>query len=73
MPDRSLVLLSSSVFTGLSDKPFCGYVAISGNRIESVGPADGAADYLAAADEVRDLGAKTVMAGLVDVHTFFTG
>lgn len=73
MPDRSLVLLSSSVFTGLSDKPFCGYVAISGNRIESVGPADEAADYLAAADEVRDLGAKTVMAGLVDVHTFFTG
>ena len=73
MSDRTLVLLSRSIFTGLSDDPFDGYIAIRGNRIESVGPAGQAEAYLHGADEVRDLGSKTVMAGLVDVHTFFTG
>ena len=73
MSDRTLVLLSRSIFTGLSDDPFDGYIAIRGNRIESVGPAGQAEACLHGADEVRDLGSKTVMAGLVDVHTFFTG
>lgn len=73
MFDRSLVLLSRSIFTGLSDEPIDGYVSIRGNRIESVGASDRAAEYTAHADEVRDLGSRTVMAGLVDVHTFFTG
>lgn len=73
MFDRSLVLLSRSIFTGLSDEPIDGYVSIRGNRIESVGASDRAAEYTAHADEVRDLGSRTVMAGLVDVRTFFTG
>lgn len=73
MSDRSLVLRSRSIYTGLSDEPIDGFVAIHGNRIEAVGPASEAAAHLAGADEVRDLGSNTVMAGLVDVHTFFTG
>lgn len=73
MSERSLVLLSRSVFTGLSDEPMNGFVAIRGNRIEAVGPASQAAPYAESAEEVRDMGPRTIMAGLVDVHTFFTG
>lgn len=73
MSERSLVLLSRSVFTGLSDEPMDGFVAIRGNRIEAVGPASQAAPYAESAEEVRDMGPRTIMAGLVDVHTFFTG
>ena len=73
MPKRSLVLLSRSVFTGLDDHPMDGFVAIRGNRIEAVGPAADSGPFVESADEVRDMGTRTIMAGLVDVHTFFTG
>ena len=73
MPKRSLVLLSRSVFTGLDDRPMDGFVAIRGNRIEAVGPAADSGSFVESADEVRDMGTRTIMAGLVDVHTFFTG
>lgn len=73
MPKRSLVLLSRSVFTGLDDHPMDGFVAIHGNRIKAVGPAADSGPFVESADEVRDMGTRTIMAGLVDVHTFFTG
>lgn len=73
MSERSLVLLSRSVFTGLDDRPMDGFVAIRGNRIEAVGPAADSGPFVESADEVRDMGTRTIMAGLVDVHTFFTG
>lgn len=74
-PDDEMltVLLSTSVFPATSDEAFDGYVAIRGNRIESVGFRTEADPYTEAADEVVELGNRTVMPGLVDVHTFFTG
>lgn len=73
MSDQKTVLLSRCVFTAAGEQPFDGFVALKGNRIEAVGRACDAALYVEQADEVRDLGEKTVMPGLVDVHTFFTG
>ncbi len=73
METCSLVLLSKSVFTSTEAEPHEGFVAIRGNRIVAVGPASEAAAYTANAERVIDLGSRTVMPGLVDVHTFFTG
>lgn len=73
MSDRLTVLTSKSVFTGTEDQPFEGFVAVRGNRIEAVGSAGEADSFLAQADEVIDCGDRTVMPGLVDVHTFYTG
>lgn len=72
MSDRLTVLTSKSVFTGTEDQPFEGFVAVRGNRIEAVGSAGEADSFLAQADEVIDCGDRTVMPGLVDVHTFYT-
>lgn len=71
--DKLIVLLSESIFTGIDDRGLAGYVAIRGNRIESVGATADAEPYTSRADQVIQLGAKTVMPGLIDVHTFFTG
>lgn len=73
MSDRLTVLTSKSVFTGTGDLPFEGFVAVRGNRIEAVGAKCEAASYLTQADEVVDLGDRTIMPGLIDVHTFYTG
>lgn len=67
------VLRSRCVFTANGEEPFDGFVTVRGNRIEAVGPAAGAAPYVEAADEVIDFGDRTLMPGLVDVHTFYTG
>ena len=73
MSDRLTVLTSKSVFTGTGDLPFEGFVAVRGNRIEAVGTKCEVTSYLTQADEVVDLGDRTVMPGLIDVHTFYTG
>ena len=61
MSDRLTVLTSKSVFTGTGDLPFEGFVAVRGNRIEAVGTKCELASYLTQADEVVDLGDRTVM------------
>ena len=73
MSEKVLVILSDSIFTGTDDLPLSGFVAVRGNRVEAVGTRDEAVPYLAEADEVRDVGERTVMPGLIDVHTFYTG
>lgn len=61
MSDRLTVLTSKSVFTGTGDLPFEGFLAVRGNRIEAVGTKCEVASYLTRADEVVDLGDRTVM------------
>ena len=65
MSDRLTILTSKSVFTGTGDLPFEGFVAVRGNRIEAVGTKCEVASYLTQADEVVDLGDRTVMPGLI--------
>lgn len=72
--DHSLtVLLSQSVFPATCDEAIDGYIAIRGRYIESVGPRSEADKYIEGCDRLIELGGRTVMPGLVDVHTFFTG
>jgi hypothetical protein len=69
----SYVLLSTCVFPATGVEPFDGYVEVEGSSIVAVGPRDQAARALGRAVWSADFGARTLMPGLVDDHTFFTG
>jgi len=75
MPDRmdKLVILSRSVFCATGAEAFDGFVATRGNRIVAVGPRDEARRFVDSATRVIDAGNRTVMPGMTDNHTFFTG
>lgn len=68
-----LVLISSSIFTSLENKPQKGFVAIQGENIIKVGEAGDYKEYTDDKTTVIDLGDKTVCPGFADTHTFFTG
>lgn len=68
-----LILISSSIFTSLTNEPVKGFIAIQGKNIIKVGKEG---EYKTYADEktsVINLGDKTICAGFADTHTFFTG
>ena len=71
-PDR-LVILSRNVFDATGAEAFDGFVATEGNRIAKVGRRSEAASYVNGATRVIDAGDRTVMPGMTDNHTFFTG
>jgi predicted amidohydrolase YtcJ len=71
-PDR-LVILSRNVFDATGAEPLDGFVATDGNRIMAVGERAGADDYVRDATRVIDAGDRTVIPGMTDNHTFFTG
>lgn len=50
-----------------------GFVAIEGNKIKAVGTKAESREWIEKDSQVMDLGDKTVTAGFVDCHTFFTG
>ena len=65
---KRTIYLSRCIFTGAQDQPFPGAVVVEGDRITFVGPKDA----LPPADPetvVEDLGDRTLMPGLIDVHT----
>lgn len=71
MGQAGYVLKSSAVFTGNTDAPFAGGVAVRGARIMAVGP-DKYVDACIGSDTVvRDCGDKLIMPGLIDSHTHF--
>ncbi|MDR0519978.1 MAG: amidohydrolase [Clostridiales Family XIII bacterium] len=66
--NADILIRNGSVFDSVSDEPYGGYVAISGNRIMETGQGDGAA--LAGPNtKVIDAKGGTVMAGFHDSHT----
>lgn len=73
MSATRIVILSNNVFTATSMDAFDGFVAIKGNVIEAVGPRAAADAYVAHADRIIEVGERTVMPGMTDVHTFFSG
>lgn len=75
MAERSdrLVILSRNVFDATGTPAFDGFVATEGNRIVAVGEKPGADAYLRQATRVIDAGSRTVIPGMTDNHTFFTG
>lgn len=68
-----LVVISRNVFDGTGRDAFDGFVATEGRKIVAVGPRDEAESYAAQAARIIDAGTRTVLPGLCDNHTFFTG
>ncbi len=69
-----LIIKSNSIFDGVCQTAFPGYVAVKGNKIISVGKADDTTDFTDLADGhtvIREFGDNTVMAGFHDSHTHF--
>lgn len=74
MQKASLVIKSNAIFTGLSDSPVKGAVAIEGNKIAAVGSEAEISQWIAEDTTVLDYGDQLVMPGIIDAHMhFFTG
>lgn len=71
--DERFVVLSRCVFPATGARALDGFVATEGNRIVAVGPRGGAERYIRDATRVVDAGDRTVIPGMTDDHTFFTG
>jgi len=66
VPEKIKILLSNSIFTGLSDRPISGAVAISGTSILCVGPKEIATLFPGA--EILEYGDRTIMPSFHDAH-----
>ena len=64
-----IVIKSNAVFDSVAEKPFCGFVAVKGNKILDVGDQKDANEYIDADTKVLEYGDKLVMAGFHDSHT----
>lgn len=67
------ILTSDSIFTGLEDSPFQGYVATADERILKVGRGSDYQSLVGEKTAVIDCGGQMITPGFIDVHTFFTG
>ena len=68
-----LAIISDVIFTGLSDEPMPGAVAIKGNRIMAVGTRDEVADLIGKDTKVYEFGDKLVLSGFHDAHLHMIG
>ncbi|MBQ1839811.1 MAG: amidohydrolase family protein, partial [Atopobiaceae bacterium] len=69
----SIVILSRNVFPATGAAAFDGFVAVEDGIIKAVGAASDAVRFTEHATRVIDAGERTVMPGMTDVHTFFSG
>ena len=73
MQTADLILTSDTVFTGLSDRPTPGFVAIKGNKIMAVSDdKEKFADYKDDHTEVHHFGNQLIMPSFYDSHTHLT-
>ena len=66
-----LILKSNAIFASTGDDTFAGAVAVQGNKIVYVGPAEGAEAFKGPDTRVLDLGDKMVAPGFHDSHLHF--
>ena len=69
-----LIIKSNNIFDSISDEPFAGFVAVTGNRISHVckGSADELRSFCNEHTKIIDAGDRLVMAGFHDSHTHLT-
>ncbi|MDO4869976.1 MAG: amidohydrolase [Bacillota bacterium] len=67
--DNKYILKSSCIFDSVSDEPFAGGVAVSGNKITGVYAAGELDAHIEDGAQVLDFGDKTIMPGFIDSHT----
>ncbi len=68
MNTADLVIRSNSIFDSKGDKPFSGFVAVTGNKIYAVGKNENGEQYIGPNTKVVNAGERTVMAGFHDSH-----
>jgi len=73
MSHCEILLKSNSIFTSTGSAPFAGYVAISDGKIAAVGQGCAPETLIGEETKIYDLGDRTVSAGYIDAHSFFTG
>ena len=73
MDTADLVLFSEAIFDSVSDEPFQGGIAISGNKIRHVGSREVIERYIGPDTVVRDFGDQLIMPGICDGHAHLDG
>lgn len=63
-----IVLRSEAVFDSVQEEPFHGFVAITGNRITGIGPADLAKEHIGPETRVFEMGNRLILPGFHDSH-----
>ena len=71
MQKAQLLIQSNNIFTGTTDVPFAGGVAIAGNHIIAVGSKETVQAYCSDTTEILDYGDKMVMPGFIDAHMHY--
>lgn len=63
------IIKSNAIFDSCCDKPYAGFVAIAGDKIQYVGKSnDNVSEYLGGQTKVLDYGDKLVMPGICESH-----
>lgn len=63
------ILISSSIFSSVTDEVFSGFVAIKDNKIFKVSKDNSYEDFAGPDTEIIDCGDKTIFPGFIDSHT----
>ena len=69
MKKADIVLFSNAIFDAVTDEPYPGGIAISGEKIEFVGTKEAAGQYIGVYTVTRDFGDKLIFPGICDCHT----
>ncbi|MFD1457352.1 amidohydrolase [Scopulibacillus daqui] len=68
LPKADIVLSSDAIFTGLSDEPFNGSIAIKDKYIVAVGSQEEIKAYIGPGTKVYEFGDQLIMPGFQDFH-----
>lgn len=71
MKHADLLIKSRNLFTGTSDRPFEGCVAVQGNEIIKVGDAEEVRPYITEDTRIFEYQDEMVMAGFIDAHMHY--
>jgi len=73
MKNADLVILGDAIFDSVSDEPFSGGIAVSGEKIEYVGSKNAALRFADHYTVIKDFGDKLILPGICDCHAHLDG